>query len=549
MARVINTVAGRSVSTVAVPQSINITTPPNKTSYAFGESFDPTGMQLSITYSNGAILEATSFTYFPEGALSPDNTEIVVSYTEGSVTVTTTQNVSVGRAVLSVPSLIGSLTYSGSEQMPTWSEYDASIISTSGDLSGTNAGEYITTFSILNTANYYWDDGTVEDKNVTWVINKAACAVSIDKDNITLSDVGTSDTIVVTRDGNGTISAESSNTSAVTVSVEGNIITVTSVEGGSSTITISVAESDNYLASDPITCSVFCDIASSLNSYSWEKIAEIAAAGEAANYFSIGDCKQIVLNGTVGTITLSNYVTYVYIIDFDHDGNTGTIDFGTFKDDIISGNDRCLADDGYGSKYSDGSRHFSINHWGQADYGGWKGCDLRYDILGSTDVPPKSYGSIPASGRVGYDATGICATNPKYGTLMAALPSDLRAVMKPMTIMTDNTGGKTHNSTHVKSSIDYLPLMSTYEIFGNTGSANSYEGSKQTRYTYYANGNSRVKSGHSTGDDVKYWTRSLAGSTSSDTSVVTWCAVSATGAIGGGGSISYSYGLAPIFRI
>lgn len=47
------------------------------------------------------------------------------------------------------------------------------------------------------------------------------------------------------------------------------------------------------------------------------------------------------------------------------------------------------------------------------------------------------------------DATATTATNPVANTLMAALPSDLRAVMQPMTIYTDNTGGGSGNASYV----------------------------------------------------------------------------------------------------
>lgn len=46
--------------------------------------------------------------------------------------------------------------------------------------------------------------------------------------------------------------------------------------------------------------------------------------------------------------------------------------------------------------------------------------------------------------RVGYDASENCATTPVANTLMAALPSELRVHMKPMTIYTDNVGAATN---------------------------------------------------------------------------------------------------------
>ena len=76
---------------------------------------------------------------------------------------------------------------------------------------------------------------------------------------------------------------------------------------------------------------------------------------------------------------------------------------------------------------------------------------------------------------------------------MAALPSDLRAVMKPMTIYTDNTGGGSNTASYVTASVDYLPLLAEFEIFGTRSYANSAEQNYQQQYQYYKNGNSKVK--------------------------------------------------------
>ena len=41
-----------------------------------------------------------------------------------------------------------------------------------------------------------------------------------------------------------------------------------------------------------------------LDNYSWEDISKISQAGVGDEYFDIGDCKAVALNGTVGTLTL-----------------------------------------------------------------------------------------------------------------------------------------------------------------------------------------------------------------------------------------------------
>ena len=267
-----------------------------------------------------------------------------------------------------------------------------------------------------------------------------------------------------------------------------------------------------------------------LDDNTWKTISDAAAYGVADNYWDVGDCKAVSVNGMVGTQSISG-IYYVYILGFAHNDAMGTIDFGTFKTAASGGKDICLIDGGYESIKTDGSKLFNMNHSVNTNSGGWKGCDLRYDVLGSTKTK-------------GNDAVADTATNPVPGTLMAALPSDLRAVMKPMTIYTDNTGGGTDTASNVTTSVDYLPLLAEFEIFGARHYANSAEKNYQKQYTYFSSGNSSVKYRHSApGSAARWWERSPYYNYSSH-----FCYVTADG-----GPLDYeagrSYGLAPIFRV
>lgn len=286
-----------------------------------------------------------------------------------------------------------------------------------------------------------------------------------------------------------------------------------------------------------------------LNESPWSLISALSEMGQAANYWSVGDCKGITVSGTVGTQSVSG-TYYVYILGFDHNGAINTIDFGTFKTALFGGTDICLVDSKYQGTGRDGTKYFNMNHWGSSslpfstNYGGWKGCDARYDILGSTDTAPSGYGSTATTSRTGYDASTTCAINPVSGTLMSALPSDLRAVMKPMTVYTDNVGNSSNTASGVSASVDYLPLLAEFEIFGTRTYANTYEQNYQARYTYYANGNSRVKYKHSeTSSAVNWRERSPAYNYA-----FAFCIVRTDG--NATNSQSYqSIGIAPIFRV
>ena len=134
---------------------------------------------------------------------------------------------------------------------------------------------------------------------------------------------------------------------------------------------------------------------------------------------------------------------------------------------------------------------------------------MRYDILGSTDTAPSGYGATATTANVGYDATSTCATSPVANTLMSCLPNELRNVMKPVTKYTDNKSNKSNVKANVTTSVDYLPLLSEYEVQGARTYANQYEKNYQAQYAYYASGNSKVKYSHAaTSSSVSWWVRS-----------------------------------------
>ncbi len=273
-----------------------------------------------------------------------------------------------------------------------------------------------------------------------------------------------------------------------------------------------------------------------LNNNEWETIALAYEKGDAQELWTVGATKNIVINGLVGTQQFNNFALDVFIIGYDHNAEREGPGI-TFELGKVGGKDICLVDSHYNSTSTSGAKWFNMNHSGNANSGGWKGCDLRYDVLGSTNVN-------------NGDATSTCATSPVSNTLMAALPADLRAVMKPMNIWTDNTGGGDNTASYVTQTVDYLPLLAECEIFGSgygwsgSGYANDAEKNYQQQYQYYKNGNGKVKYRHnSTGSTARWWERSPGADNSGR-----FCGVSAGGGAGDTGASS-SLGVTPIFRI
>lgn len=468
---------------------------------SYPTSKDDTGAAytLKVTTRNQYASSALTVTGLTNGtkyyiAFFPETTDGGINTATSQRTTGTANKITIS----TIPSQSGSLTYTGSAQTPSWSNYDTDKMTLSVTAQ-TNAGTYSASFT--PTANYRWSDGSTTAKSVNWAIDKASGSLTLSKSSITLNNDTKSATFTITRAGDGAITVESNDTTVATVSLSGTTVTVNSVNDktGTATITVKVAAGTNHNAPANKTVSVSAEFlpaeGTALNDCSWEDISKIAAAGLAANYFAVGDRKAVAVSGTVGTQSISG-TYYAYIIGIAHNGATNTIDFGTFKTALSGGTDICLIDGSYDSYKTDGTKLFNMNHSSNTNSGGWKGCDLRYDVLGSTNTNDGN-------------ATTTTATSPVSGTLMAALPSELRAVMKPMTIYTDNTGGGTNTASNVTSSVDYLPLLAEYEIFGARSYANSAEKNYQAQYAYYSAGNSKVKYRHSaTGSTAAWWERS-----------------------------------------
>ena len=227
-------------------ESIAITTPPENITYLPGEVFDPAGMVVTASYSNGATLTATGWTYSPSGALPEGTSEVEIIYTEAGVTKTAVQAITVERGTISVPTVSGSLTYNGQAQSPTLTGYDAGKMILSGDTSATNAGSY--TAVVTPTAQYKWADGSTEAKNIQWSIAKATPSITFDPTSVSLDTSTTSQEVAVGYTGDGVLSAQSNNSGVATVSLSGNMLTVDGVDTGSTTITVSASEGTNYTA-------------------------------------------------------------------------------------------------------------------------------------------------------------------------------------------------------------------------------------------------------------------------------------------------------------
>lgn len=171
-------------------------------------------------------------------------------------------------------------------------------------------------------------------------------------------------------------------------------------------------------------------VGATLEATSWDNIAAVSKFGQAANYWKVGDKKNITVNG----------VTYAaQIIGFDHDTLT-TADGSRTKAGITFQLVDCL-----NMTYSMNGSNTNVN--------GWRGSTMRTSTM---------------------------------ATLLNQLSSDLKSVLKFVNKVT-SVG---NNSSGLETTSDKLFLLSEIEVFGATQYSYAGEGKQ---YEYYTAGNSTIK--------------------------------------------------------
>ena len=260
---------------------------------------------------------------------------------------------------------------------------------------------------------------------------------------------------------------------------------------------------------NPITLGGGSDIISRvLDENSWDAIKLVSSLGKGANYWAVGDCKQITMNGKVSDgLTLTNYSAWVYIIGFNHNAERegNGITFQGFKTAQTGGIDICLKDSGY-YNYKTSGTWFNMNNK-NTNAGGWEACLMRKNIM---------------------------------PLIKAAFPSDLQAVIKPSTIFT--TQGKGDGACTATE--DDVFLLAEYEVFGSIPNASTQEPTYLKQYAYYSAGNSKVKYQHNDTSVAAAWRERSPVYANSGI----FCFVRPNGT-GYANNASYSSGVSPVFKV
>lgn len=329
----------------------------------------------------------------------------------------------------------------------------------------------------------------------TWSVKATHNGQTSDTKSVTFTDRYTtsltffSATITVTVESGASVVLKKNGTTLQTKTSTGTVV-FTVTETGTYTIVATkngqtTSDSVNVVSSTTSYALTLTFVSSTLNNNEWSVIKSVSDAGKGANYWSIGDRKEVTLNGTVGHLTLSNYTTYAFIIGFNHNAELegqNRIHFQLGKTALSGGTDVALCDGYYGSNNS--INGFEMNH-SNGSWGGWKSSHMRTEICGTSLT---SYS----------------------GTILAVIPAALRAALKPVTKYTDNTGGGgSPTASYVTATTDYFFPLSEYEVLGTSTNSNGYERDKQVQYSYYSAGNSKIKYNHGAiSTAIFYWTRS-----------------------------------------
>ena len=244
-----------------------------------------------------------------------------------------------------------------------------------------------------------------------------------------------------------------------------------------------------------------------LDENSWYAIKLVSSLGTGANYWAVGDCKQITMNGKVSDgLTLTNYSAWVYIIGFNHNAERegNGIAFQGFKA-TKNGTPVCLVDSGFNSNKTSGT-WFNMNN-SSTNSGGWQESLMRKNVM---------------------------------PLIKAAFPADLRAVIKTSTIFTAPGNG----NIELTATEDDVFLLAEFEVFGSRTYASTQELNYLKQYAYYSAGNRKVKYQHSaTGAAARWWERSPRSEYSTD-----FCSVNINGSAYNYTAIR-SYGVSPAFKV
>lgn len=499
--------------------SIAITTPPAKTTYVSGETFSPAGMIVTATYSNGATLKATGYSFSPDTALTDGTTSVTIEYTEGGVTKTAEQAITVVHRLESI-SITTKPTKTTYEYGDSFQSAGMVVKATYSDGATANVTGYSCSPTLLSTVGTQTITVSYTENGVT---KTATTSVTVNRKTISAvpSQSGT-----LTYNG-GSQSPTWNNYSTTQLTIGG---TTSGTNAGSYTATFT--PKSNYRWADGTTTA---------KSVSW-------SIGKAAGSLSISPTSM-----TLDTTTKSKTIT----VTRSGDGTISAVSSNTAAATVsVSGNTVTVTGKANGSatitiSVAAGANYtaptsktcavtvsflkdnFADNDWSAiiaACHSGsvpstWvvgnsktmtiNGASYQVDIIGKNHDTYASGGKAPLTFQLHdcyADTKAMNSSNTNSGgwtscamrsthlpAILALMPTEVRSGIREVNKLT-SAGSQ---SSTINTTADKLFLLSEVEIFGSTSHSAAGEG---TQYDYYKAGNSKVKNRN--GSAAGWWGRS-----------------------------------------
>mgnify|MGYP000509603591 FL=1 len=499
--------------------SIAITTPPAKTTYVSGETFNPAGMIVTATYSNGATLKATGYSFSPDTELTDGTTSVTIEYTEGGVTKTAEQAITVVHRLTKIE-ITAQPTKKVYEYGDSFQSAGMVVKATYSDGATANVTGYSCSPTLLSTVGTQTITVSYTENGVT---KTATTSVTVNRKTISAvpSQSGT-----LTYNG-GSQSPTWNNYSTTQLTIGG---TTSGTNAGSYTATFT--PKSNYRWADGTTTA---------KSVSW-------SIGKAEGSLSISPTSM-----TLDTTTKSKTIT----VTRSGDGTISAVSSNTAAATVsVSGNTVTVTGKANGSatitiSVAAGTNYtaptsktcavtvsflkdnFADNDWASiiaACHSGsvpstWvvgnsktmtiNGASYQVDIIGKNHDTYTAGGKAPLTFQLHdcyADTKAMNSSNTNSGgwtscamrsthlpAILALMPTEVQNGIREVNKLT-SAGSQ---SATINTTADKLFLLSEVEIFGSTTYSEAGEG---TQYDYYKAGNSKVKKRN--GSAAIWWERS-----------------------------------------
>lgn len=499
--------------------SIAITTPPAKTTYVSGETFNPAGMVVTATYSNGATLKATGYSFSPDTALTDGTTSVTIEYTEGGVTKTAEQAITVVHRLTKIE-ITAQPTKKVYEYGDSFQSTGMVVKATYSDGATANVTGYSCSPTLLSTVGTqtitvsYTENGVTKTAKTSVTVNRKTIS-AVPSQSGTLTYTGSSQSPTWTGYSTtqltigGTTSGTNAGSYTATFTPKSNYrwadgtTTAKSVSWSIAKAAGSLSISPTSMTLDTTTKSKTITVTRSGNG----TISATSSNTAAATVSVSGNTVTVTgkANGSA-TITISvaagtNYtaptsktcaVTVSFLKDNFADNDWSAIiaacHSGSVPSTWVVGN----------------SKTMTIN-----------GTSYQIDIIGKSHDTYAAGGTAPLTFQLHdcyADTKAMNSSNTNSGgwknsemrtthlpAILALMPTEvqngIREVSKKASV-----GGA---SSTIETVSDKLFLLSEVEIFGSTSYSAAGEG---TQYDYYKAGNSKVKK--RSGSAASWWERS-----------------------------------------